>query len=39
MEGFAVDTAKDGLDLAEKGMKVFGGSSYNVSGGVNRLKS
>jgi len=36
--GFAVDTAKDGLDLAEKGMKVFGGSSYNVSGGVNRLR-
>ena len=24
--GFAVDTAKDGLDLAEKGMKVFGGA-------------
>ena len=36
---FSVDTASKGLDLAEKGMKVFGGTGYAVSGGkVNRLK-
>ena len=36
---YSVDTASKGLDLAEKGMKVFGGTGYSVSGGkVNRLK-
>jgi hypothetical protein len=36
---YSVDTASKGLDLAEKGMKVFGGTGYSVSGGkVNSAK-